>query len=110
MDGKKFLEICRRSSKPIVALKGGKSNKGAKAAMSHTASLSGNHGVVYAAFAQAGVVEADDFRQLMDLGEPFARIPQLIFREIGHIIPGRNRPDCREARIRLAIGKTSRGA
>jgi len=85
VDGKKFLEICRRSSKPIVALKGGKSNKGAKAAMSHTASLSGNHGVVSAAFAQAGVVEADDFRQLMDLGRTLCAYPAANFQGAGRV-------------------------
>jgi acyl-CoA synthetase (NDP forming) len=66
-DGRRFLDICRRSEKPIVILKGGKSRKGAEAAMSHTASLAGNRRIIAGALTQAGVVEANDFKQLMDL-------------------------------------------
>ena len=66
-EGRRFLEICRRSDKPIVVLKGGKSRRGARAAMSHTASLAGNREIVSGALAQAGVCEARDFKQMMDL-------------------------------------------
>jgi acetate---CoA ligase (ADP-forming) len=66
-DGRRFLEICRRSHKPIVVLKGGRSRKGAEAAMSHTASLAGNRRIIAGALAQAGVVESTDFKQMMDL-------------------------------------------
>ncbi len=76
-NGKRFLEICRRSNKPIVALKGGKSEKGAQAAMSHTASIAGNRAVVSAAFAQVGVAEANDFMQLMDLGRTLCMYPDV---------------------------------
>ena len=44
-DGRRFADLCRRSQKPIVVLQGGKSKKGAEAAMSHTASLAGNAAV-----------------------------------------------------------------
>jgi acetyltransferase len=66
-DGQRFIKACRRSPRPIVVLKGGKSVKGAEAAMSHTASLAGNGAIVSGALAQAGVIEADDFKQMMDL-------------------------------------------
>jgi acetate---CoA ligase (ADP-forming) len=71
-DGRRFLEICRRCDKPIVVLKGGRSRKGAEAAMSHTASLAGNRRIVAGALAQAGVIEAQDFKQMMDLCRSFA--------------------------------------
>lgn len=74
-DGRRFVELCRRSTKPIVVLKGGKSAVGAKAAISHTASLAGHGGVVKGALAQAGVVEAHDFFQMMDLCRSLARFP-----------------------------------
>lgn len=67
VDGPRFISLCRRSSKPIVVLKGGKSKKGAEAALSHTASMAGNGAVVSGALAQAGVVEAEDFYQMTDL-------------------------------------------
>jgi len=55
-DGRRFIDLCRRAEKPIVVLRGGKSKKGAEAAVSHTASLAGNGAVVSGALAQVGVV------------------------------------------------------
>jgi acyl-CoA synthetase (NDP forming) len=66
-DGRHFMEICRESKKPIVVLHGGRSTKGAEAAMSHTASMAGNHTIISGALAQAGVTEARDLHQMIDL-------------------------------------------
>ncbi|MDQ5987420.1 MAG: acetate---CoA ligase (ADP-forming) [Syntrophus sp. SKADARSKE-3] len=74
-DGRRFIELCRNSAKPIVLLKGGKSQKGAEAAMSHTASLAGNHHIIEGVLAQAGVHEAKDFKQMMDLCRTLAMFP-----------------------------------
>lgn len=76
-DGRRFIDLCRHADKPIVVLRGGKSRKGAEAAMSHTASLAGNGAVVSGALAQVGVVEAHDFKQLMDLCRSLADYPQI---------------------------------
>ena len=46
---------------------GGRSRQGAEAALSHTASLAGNQRIITGALAQAGVIEARDFKQMMDL-------------------------------------------
>jgi len=73
--GRRFADICRSSAKPIVVLKGGKSPRGAQAAMSHTASLAGNRRIVSGALAQAGVIEAYDFKQMMDLCRSLAMVP-----------------------------------
>ncbi|MBA4421713.1 MAG: CoA-binding protein [Syntrophus sp. (in: bacteria)] len=73
-DGRRFLDLCRRSGKPIVVLKGGRSRAGAEAALSHTASLAGNQRIIAGALAQAGVSEARDFKQMMDLCRSFAVI------------------------------------
>ncbi len=67
VDGRRFLELCKKSSKPIVVLKGGKSASGAQAAISHTAALAGNHRVIESALKQAGVIEARDFKQMVDI-------------------------------------------
>jgi len=75
-DGKRFMDLCRRSAKPVVVLRGGKSRKGAEAAMSHTASLAGNGAVVGGALTQVGVVEAYDFKQMMDLCRSLADYPK----------------------------------
>ena len=73
-DGRRFLDLCRRSGKPIVVLKGGRSRAGAEAALSHTASLAGNQRIIAGALAQAGVREARDFKQMMDLCRSLALI------------------------------------
>ena len=65
-EGKRFLKACRNTKKPIVILKGGKSKKGAIAAMSHTSSLAGDAAVISGALAQAHVTEANDFKQMLD--------------------------------------------
>ena len=75
--GRRFLEICRRSTKPIVLLKGGKSAMGARAAMGHTASMAGNGAVISCAMAQAGVMEATDFKQMMDICRSLAAYPRI---------------------------------
>ena len=76
-DGKKFTQICSASPKPIVLLKGGKSAKGAQAAMGHTASMAGDGAVIKGAMAQAGVIEAKDFRQMMDICKALAAYPEV---------------------------------
>jgi acetate---CoA ligase (ADP-forming) len=75
-DGRRLVRLCKNTSKPIILLKGGKSKKGASAAMSHTASLSVNNAVLRGAMAQAGVFEATGFRHMMDLGRTLARYPK----------------------------------
>ena len=76
-EGRRFVGLCRDSEKPIVVLKGGKSEKGAEAAMSHTASLAGDGAVIKGALAQAGVIEALDFMQMMDLCRTLSMFPHL---------------------------------
>lgn len=65
-DGRKFMDIARKSNKPIIALKSGTSSHGAAAAASHTGSLAGAAKVYGAAFQQAGVVQASNLDNLFD--------------------------------------------
>jgi acetyltransferase len=65
-DGRSFIDVCRKSTKPIIALKSGVSDHGAAAAASHTGSLAGAAKVYGAAFSQAGVVQAADLDDLFD--------------------------------------------
>src|SRR3989344_2454235 len=55
-DGKKFIEICKKTKKKIYAVKAGSSEEGSKAAFSHTASLATDYEIYRGAFKQAGVV------------------------------------------------------
>jgi acyl-CoA synthetase (NDP forming) len=65
--GRRFLGLAKSSIKPIVLLKGGKSDAGARASLSHTASLAGNYPILRAALKQAGVMEANDFLEMVDI-------------------------------------------
>lgn len=51
--------------KPVVAIKGGATAAGAKAASSHTGSLAGSAAAYRAAFAQAGALEATSVNELL---------------------------------------------
>ncbi|MDY6872913.1 MAG: acetate--CoA ligase family protein [Chloroflexota bacterium] len=67
-DGKKFLRVAAEVSqkKPIVILKAGRTDAGAKAVSSHTGSLAGSYAAYQAAFEQAGVIEVPDLSSLFD--------------------------------------------
>lgn len=75
-DGAKFVAAVRHAAdrgKPVVALKVGRSDYGAQAAMSHTAAVSGSAAVNSAAFRQLGVIEVDDIDELVDTAWLLAR-------------------------------------
>jgi acetate---CoA ligase (ADP-forming) len=75
-DGARFAAACAeaaRNGKPVVGLKVGRSAYGAKAAASHTASITGSAEVNSTVFAQMGVVEVDDIDEMMDLAMLFTR-------------------------------------
>ena len=65
-DGRRFIEACKKTNKPVIALKAGVSTHGAAAAASHTGSLAGSSKVYDAAFQQAGTLRATDLNNLFD--------------------------------------------
>lgn len=69
----KALQKAARNGKPVVALKVGRSEEGARAAASHTASITGSAAVNSAVFAQLGVIEVDDIDELVDTAWLLAR-------------------------------------
>ncbi len=73
-DGEEFFTIARRAKeqkKPILILKVGRTQVGSKAAMSHTASLTGSDAVYEALFRQTGVIRADDLSDLVNMAIAF---------------------------------------
>ncbi len=76
-DGRAFFEAAKRVAlkKPIIVLKGGVTDAGAKATLSHTGSLAGETAVYSAAFKQAGIIEARDIEQLFDYARVLATQP-----------------------------------
>ena len=59
-DGRRLMEIARRSSKPILVFKSNIGQLGQVIAASHTASLSSDNKVVSAAFEQSGILRIHD--------------------------------------------------
>ncbi len=76
-DCRRFMALSRRTTKPIVVLNGGKTARGAAAALSHTASLSASGVIVSGAMAQAGIVEANGFYQLTDYCKTLGMYPEI---------------------------------
>jgi acetyl coenzyme A synthetase (ADP forming)-like protein len=70
-DGREFMEIVREvaKKKPVVAIKSGSSQKGQKAASSHTGSLSGSYEVYMEAFREAGVIPVRALRGAFEVAE-----------------------------------------
>ena len=70
---RRFLEIAGRvtRTKPIIALKAGRSRIGAKAAASHTGALAASDVAVDALLAQAGVLRASSMEELFDIAIAF---------------------------------------
>jgi acetyltransferase len=67
-NAKKFMSAARgfARTKPIVVLKAGKYNTGAKAVQSHTGALAGDFEVYDAAFKRVGVVRVDEIGNLFN--------------------------------------------
>jgi acetate---CoA ligase (ADP-forming) len=76
-DGPRFLAAAARAAgrKPIVMLKGGRSDAGRRAAGSHTGSLAGSWEVYRAACAGTGVVLAEETEEFFDAIETLVAIP-----------------------------------
>jgi acetyl coenzyme A synthetase (ADP forming)-like protein len=74
---RKFARVARRvsRSKPIIAVKSGRSGAGERAARSHTASAATDDVAVDALFRQAGVVRVDTLSELLDTAALLANQP-----------------------------------
>lgn len=71
--GKKFLNSAKQCSKPIIVLKGGKSESGSKATYSHTGSMAGSPRVYDGIFRQAGIITADSFEEMFAMARAFGQ-------------------------------------
>ena len=78
-DAGHFIKTARRvsRSKPIVALKTGRSRQAVKAAQSHTGSLAGSNEVWEAAFKQAGIISVYSMEEMMDVTRALYTLPPL---------------------------------
>jgi len=85
-DGRRFLETVKKAvaKKPVLMIKGGRTQEGGRAMASHTASMAGEDAVFEGAMRQAGVLRMtriDDFIQTMKgfLNMPLPQGGRLVF-------------------------------
>lgn len=76
----KFVEVLKKAAqkhKPVILLKIGRSEKGSKAASSHTGNLSGSDKAFDAIFKKYGVIRVDDLEDLASISNMLATISEL---------------------------------
>jgi acetyltransferase len=73
-----FLSAAREVSlnKPIIVIKAGRSDAAAKAAASHTGSMTGSDEVLDAAFRRCGVLRVDSISDLFSMADVLAKQPR----------------------------------
>ena len=76
-DGKSFFERAREviRKKPIIMFKGGKTEAGARATKSHTASLAGSEEIYEAMCRQVGIINAAEAFQSFEMAEALVHQP-----------------------------------
>ena len=76
-DGRAFAEVAKRVSKkkPVVMLKAGRTNMGARAASSHTGALAGNDKIYDDVLKQSGVIRAQTLRDLLEFARGIPVLP-----------------------------------
>jgi len=85
--GRDFLKVAKRVSrkKPIVALKSGRTEAGARAAASHTGAIAGSDRIYDAVFAQTGVFRAKDTEEFFDAAKALSMQPPAAGLNVGII-------------------------
>jgi acetyl coenzyme A synthetase (ADP forming)-like protein len=75
--GKEFVEVAKKATriKPVVIIKGGRSEAGMQAARSHTAALVGNYEAYDAVFRQFGFTAAKDLKDMLNYAKILSRQP-----------------------------------
>ena len=77
-DARSFLSSAREVAltKPIIIIKPGRTAGAAKAAASHTGSLTGSDDVLDAAFKRCGVLRVNDISEVFDMSEVLGKQPR----------------------------------
>ena len=75
--GRAFIEAAKKlvsRGKPLIVLKGGRTPAGARAALSHTAALSGGYELYRAALLQSGAYEVDTMEEMFDIAKAYTML------------------------------------
>ena len=89
-NGRRFFETACRvgRKKPVVVLKGGRTQVGKRAAASHTGALASDLKVFEAACRQAGIVLVEQPMDLLDLAAAFSSLPLLKSKRVAIVTMG----------------------
>ncbi len=84
-DGKEFVRVAKKvtAKKPVVVIKSGRSNAGARAASSHTGAIAGSDKVYDAVFEQTGVIRAYNMDEFFAVGKALAMQPPALGTNMG---------------------------
>jgi acyl-CoA synthetase (NDP forming) len=77
LEGRRFIEVAGRLNriKPVILLKGGRTEAGRTASASHTGAMGGEFTMLKAACRQAGLLDAAVPSELLDLSAGFSSLP-----------------------------------
>ena len=81
-NGRKFLEMARSVTKPMLVFKVGRTAEGMKAAQSHTAGMANNDLIFDAACKQGGIIRVNSISEMHSLPKMFTHMPPLKGRRI----------------------------
>ena len=89
-NARKFMSAARAAAriKPVIAIKAGRNEAAAKAALTHTGALSGADRVVDAALQRAGILRVKGLAELFDAVEITARFAPLVRARVGIVTNG----------------------
>lgn len=78
-DGPEFMRVAEHVGRetPIIAIKAGTSEAGARAVSSHTGTLAGSERAYEAAFKQAGITRAESVEELFQYAHAFSEAPPI---------------------------------
>ena len=90
MEGRRFIEVAGRLNrvKPVILLKGGKTEAGRTASASHTGAMSGEFTILKAACRQAGLLDVGVPSELLDLSAGFSSLPLPMGNRVGIVTLG----------------------
>ena len=87
-DGRKFMNSIKKCKKPVLVVKAGTSEAGARATASHTGSMAGSDKIYDAAIKQAGGIRCRDIVELFDMARALAGQPPAQGNRIGIVTNG----------------------
>ena len=89
-DGRRLLTVMQETSlrKPVIMMKGGMTESGARAASSHTGALAGESKIWETFFRQSGAVRADSLEEMADIASAFYYLKRTRGKRVGVLSVG----------------------